>query len=360
MPSCQQWLSRFLLLCAVGALIPTPAAADTKTLRVALASADRASLVWAAAEKWQAQLPSKLIPLALEPATPASAMPPGDIGIAIVPIRVFAQAVPAASVLELPFLFSDPTAVHRALGSGLGTLLRQESARAGWHILGFWDEGMENLSGNQPYNRLENLAGIEFAQIAPDAIEDQMFRAFDAWPRSVRPASLAQMAQECLVSSRAATLQTLWRENLYRVHLNLTLTHHRYDGWVVAIGTGKWNRLSPRQRNLLKTRLTSVTHWEWQESLHREADALKQLKNAGMETSELSTIERAALRARLDPIERLLPDTLDASLKRRLIALATSARAGNRLDEKSLPDPQPSTPGSEPGNQVRRSADKNR
>jgi TRAP-type C4-dicarboxylate transport system substrate-binding protein len=315
-----------------------------------LASADQASLVWAAAEKWKARLPANLT---LETAPSTNAMPPrDDTDVAIVPVQLFAQSVPAASVLDLPFLFSGVTATHRALDSGLGQLLQQESARAGWHILGFWDKGMQSLSGNQPYNRLENLAGIEFAQLAPDTIEEKMLRAFDAWPRSVRPASLAQMSQECLVRSRAATLQELWQENLYRVHLNLTLTRHRYEGWIVAMPVERWNRLPHAERKRLQRDLTQTTSWEREESQRREADALKQLKNAGMEITSLSTAEREALGARLAPIENLLPDTLDASLKRRLIALATGTRAGKVLgaNKKPLLDAQPNAPGSEPGN----------
>ncbi len=334
----RQWLSRFFLLCAVGLLSPVFASPVTQPLKVSIA-AERTALAWAAAEKWQGQNAA----LALESAASADSLPPLDrAGIAIVPLRVFAQAVPAADVLALPFLFEDLAAVHRTQAGELGALLQHEAARAGWRILGYWDEGMQSLSGNQAYNRPENLAGIEFAQLAPDAIEEKTLRALDAWPRSVRPNSQAQMAQECLVRSRAATLQTLWRESLYRVHLNLTLTRHRYAAWIVAMPAAQWQRLPLAERKRLQAGLTQTTRWEQNAALQREADALQQLKKAGMEVTELSAAERAALQARLGPLQDLLPDTLDASLKRHLLALATSRGASSAplsARKKPLLDP---------------------
>jgi TRAP-type C4-dicarboxylate transport system substrate-binding protein len=348
----RQWLSRFFLLCAVGLLSPVFASPATHPVKVGIA-AERTALVWAAAEKWQGQNSG----LALEQAASTESLPPIDqAAIAIVPLRVFAQAVPAADVLTLPFLFEDLAAVHRAQAGKLGALLQQEAARAGWRILGYWDEGMQSMSGNQAYNRPDNLAGIEFAQLAPDAIEEKTLRALDAWPRSVRPNSQTQMAQECLVRSRAATLQTLWREGIYRVHLNLTLTRHRYEGWVVAMPAAQWQRLPLAERKRLQSGLTQATRWEQSEALQREADALQQLKKAGMEVTELNVTERAALQARLGALEDLLPDTLDASLKRRLLALATGRSASSaslNAREKPLLDPQINAPRREPGNQAR-------
>ena len=360
MPPRRRWLSRILLLGTAGFILPTFAWADAKPLTVAVATADRTHLVWSAAEKWQAGLSQISYPLSLSAS--GDGMAAADADIAIVPVQVFTQQVPAIGVLGLPFLFSDLRAVHGALDGRLGEALQQEAEQAGWHLLAIWDEGMQSLSGNQPYNRVQNLAGIEFAVLRPDTIEEKTFQTLDAWSHNVRPNSLAHMAQECLVNSRSATLQEMWRENLHRVHLNLTLTRHRYEGWVVAIPGDKWKRLPLATRRALSASLRKITPWEREESAQREAEALKKLKDAGLETMELSVNERGAMRARLAPLERLLPDSLSPSLRRRLVALATGGSAGAGLDGagKPLLKAQPGAPRSQSGNQVGGAGDEGR
>ena len=54
---------------------------------------------------------------------------------------------------------------------------------------------------------------------------------------TVRTVPLSELQKECLVGSRAATAQQLARERIGRVHLDLTLSKHRYEAWVVAIGS---------------------------------------------------------------------------------------------------------------------------
>lgn len=360
MPPRRRWLSGILLLGTAGSILSTLAGADSKPLMVTVTAADRTQLVWAAAEEWQARLSQQSYPLTLSAS--GDGMPAAHADIAIVPVQIFSQHVPAISVLELPFLFADLPAVHRGLDGGLGAALRGEAERAGWHLLAVWDEGMQSLSGNQPYNRVQNLAGIEFAVLRPDPVEEATLQALDAWTRNVRPNSLARMAQECLVNSRSATLQEMWRENLYRVHLNLTLTRHRYDGWVVVVPDGRWKRLPPAARRALAASLQQLAPWERDEAARREAEALKNLTGAGLEAVELSAAERDAMRARLLPLERLLPDAISPSLRRRLLALATGGAAGATLDGagKPLLQAQPGTPRSQSGNEVSGAGDESR
>jgi TRAP-type C4-dicarboxylate transport system substrate-binding protein len=349
MPPRRRWLSGVLLLAAAGFILPVVVWA--KPLTVAVATVERTHLVWSVAEKWQATLSGT--PAALSLAATEEGLP-ADADVAIVPLSVFARQVPAVSVLGLPFLFVDLPAMHRVLDGALGVALRRASEQAGWQLLALWDEGMQSLSGNQPYNRVQNLAGIEFAVQRPDPVEEKTLAALDAWSRNIRPNSLERMAQECLVDSRSATLQEMWREHLYRVHLNLTLTRHRYEGWVVVAAGDKWKRLSPAARRALQDSLKQITPWEREEAARREAEALKSLTGAGLEVADLGAAERDAMRARLLPLERLLPDAVSPSLGRRLVALAAGGGAGADLGGggQALPQTQPGAPRRQAGHDV--------
>ncbi len=249
----------------------------------------------------------------------------GSGEVSVVPLHRLAQTVPSASVLELPFLFRTEADVERAVASSLGDTIREEASAAGLRVLAVWNEGMHSLSGNGRYDRAENLVGIEFVVLRPDPIAERQFTALDAWTRVLRPQSLSQLMTECLVSSRSATLQQIAREQLFRVHLSLTLTQHRYEGWAVLAKKETWDALPESARIEYIAALEKATGWQRREAAIREERALARLKAEGMAVFPLDDAGRRRYQARMQPWEDMLPSSLTLDRRRDLIRMATTA-----------------------------------
>ena len=263
----------------------------------------------------------------------------------LMPLRSLATQVPAFEILELPFLFTDIDAVHQAFDSELGKLLHEQARRQGWEVLALWDEGMHVLSGQRRYDSAINLTGMEFILLRPDPVAEKQFRALDAWTRSAQPQTREQLLRECMIGSRSTSLQQIWHERLDRVHLAVSLTAHRYEGWVVIAPVESWNNHSEKDRTALLKALSSTTRWQRADAKQRESEALQQLKTSGMQIYSLDAEQRKAFMKLLPDREALLSDKLEQSLGKKLIAAATTGVVKRSTDQEVPLKAQPATPG---------------
>lgn len=269
----------------------------------------------------------------------------------IMPVRSLATQVPAFEILELPFLYPSTAALHSRLDGVLGQSLREAARKSGWEVVAYWDEGMHIISGIKRYDRVRNLRAREFLITRPDPVAEKQFKYWRAYARRIHPEDKDAVLRECLIASRAATLQEVVREQLYRVHLSMSLTNHRYEGWVVVAPADRWAQLGPASRQQLNSALRETTAWQRIDAREREAAALAELKRRGMTIYEVDAEERETFRAALPDWAELLSDDLDPEQKRALIELASSgaaavSSAGSRSSTSSDP-PRDPAPGAE-------------
>jgi len=245
----------------------------------------------------------------------------------VMPVRSLATQVPALQVLELPFFYPSLEAVHQAVDAGLGTSLAREARDRGWEIVAWWDEGMHVLSGLKRYDRVRNLKIREFLVTRPDPVTEKQFAYWKAYARRIDPQDRQAVLRECLIASRGATLQEIVREELFRVHLAISLSNHRYEGWVVVAPRARWTALDDHTRDTLQAALRKTTIWQREDARQREAAALAELQRLGMTVYEVDEAEREAFRQPLPAPAGLLPGELDAQTKKELIRLASVGAA---------------------------------
>lgn len=264
----------------------------------------------------------------------------------VLPLRELAATLPELSALELPFFFRNLEAIHRALDSALGERLKSAARERGWELLAVWDEGIHLMSGNITYTHPRTLQGAEFVLLRDDPIAEIELRALDSWSRRARPSSLAQLQKECLVSSRSTTAQQMVREGLARVHLDITLSRHRYEGWVVAMPLAAWRALSVSERDGLSAALKEMTGWQRERALEAEEAALRGLARDGMTMHPLAPETWTRYRAMQPDWDAFRPAGVKPELWRELVVLAARAAGvggGGRSDPPSR-ETNPRTP----------------
>lgn len=267
----------------------------------------------------------------------------------LAPLAQWSRTLPALDVLRLPFFYADLSAVHQALDGELGQRLMHASQAAGWRLLAVWDAGMTDFSGNQRYDRLPNLSGMQFVLWEHDPLQEMELRALDVWTRVITKNGLQRNARECLVNSRSTTPAQMWREQLQRVHLDVTLTHDRYAGYAIAIPNALWQTLTSRQRAGLVNSLREITQWERAQAVQEQLQALAALRKSGMTLHELNAKQRRVFADRMPPWPHFL-DKLDSQTAIELIAAARTATAtGRRIGtrEKALTNPLPAAQATE-------------
>jgi TRAP-type C4-dicarboxylate transport system substrate-binding protein len=337
-------------LIAAVALATAAVGSQTETIRLAIvAPAEADHLAWAASTQLQRTAKEQGLELTVEPATLTSTGGPQP-ELFVMPVRSLATQVPALQVLELPFFYPTLEAVHTHLDGTLGEYLVDEARRRGWEVVAYWDEGMHLFSGLKRYDRVRNLKAREFLVTRPDPVVEKQFQYWKADARRIDPEDREAVLRECLIAGRAATLQEIMREQLYRVHLAMSLSNHRYEGWVVVAPAERWALLDEAIKTKLGAALRETTLWQRNDAQQREAAALVELKKAGMTIHEVDASEREAFRNALPDWVELLPDTLDAQTKKELIRLASAgatAVAGPAIGAAAADERLEPTPGAE-------------
>ena len=340
----------FFILMAAMAQAIAATVYDSEPIRVAVvAPSDQDHLAWAGANRLRETAQESGLELVVETAALThtdEALP----DLFVMPIRSLASQVPALQILELPFFYPSMGAVHGALDSELGGYLTEDARENGWEILAYWDEGLHILSALKSYDRVGNLKGREFLITRPDPVAEREFRYWKATARRIDPQDRESVLSECLIAGRAATLQEVVREQLYRVHLSLSLTNHRYEGWVVVAPAERWAGLDPATRGKLSAAARETTAWQRKDAREREAAALAEMKRRGMTIYKVDADEREAFRKALPDYAELLPDKLGAEKKRELIELASTGAAtvtgpGGATSPETHSDPTPGTDG---------------
>lgn len=297
------------------------------TIQAVVATPDEDHIVWSAAQHLAAAARDKGLTLPLRRADDSKVTVPKKLPrLDIRSLRELAGEVPALSVLELPYFYPDLAAVHRALDSDLTAALRASARARGWEILAVWDEGLHVLSGNQAYIHPNLLQGKEFILLRDDPIAEMELRALDVWTRASRPTSLKQLHKECVVGSRSATLQQIHRERLASVHLDLTMTRHRYEGWVVVMRNTDWAKLKPAEQTALKQALRGMQDWQRERARQAEEVALQELTGTGGMTARTLPVDiRARYRSMQPEWTQFLPPSLTAESRHSLVVLAATA-----------------------------------
>lgn len=302
-------------------------AADGRSLTLKVQTDNPGHLVWDAALEFTQRLSTQSVAV-----TPSQQGGDSQADIELLPLHALAADIPALDVLRLPFYYPDIKAVQQSLDGGLLELLQDKSRQAGWELLAVWDEGLRHFSGNRRFDKRINFTGMEFILLNPDPIAEKQFRAFDAWTRLAQPQSQQELLKQCLVGSRADTLQRIWHDRLDRVHLDISLSGHRYKGWVMVSPVKRWSQMAGNERQAIQAALKTMQTWQRAEARRREDAALEKLKTHKMAVHALSDAQRQAFRDRLPKdLSTLLPESLsDEDRQGLLAATAAVSRSARR------------------------------
>lgn len=315
----------FVLTAVTAAVFASDGGAPSVRLAV-VAHADETHFTRAATEQLQKVAAQAGIDIAVEPA-PLAGVSEAGWDLMLMPVRSLASRVPALEILELPFFYPSLDAVRANLDGALGQRLDAEATARGWKIVAFWDEGMHIISGIKRFDRVRNLKAREFLITRPDPVAERQFAYWSADARRIDPENREAVLRECLIANRAATLQEVVREQLFRVHLAMSLTNHRYEGWVVVAPHKRWQQFDQVRRHELSDVFRHTTAWQRRDAEAREADARNVLTRARMTLYEVDSTQRDAFRTALPDWADLLSDTLSETQKRELIGIASTGTA---------------------------------
>ncbi len=161
-------------------------------------------------------------------------------------------------MFDLPFLFDDIGAVDRFQQSDAGQELLTSMEDQGYLGLGYWHNGMKQLSANKPLRVPEDATGLKFRIQASDVLLAAV-RGARANPQKMAFAEVYQALQTGVVDGQENTWSNIYSQKFNEVQKYITETNHGLLDYMVVTNSKFWNGLPADVRTELEKIMAEVT-----------------------------------------------------------------------------------------------------
>lgn len=153
------------------------------------------------------------------------------------------QIVPEIGLLGLPFLFKDLPSAWEVLDGEVGDLLDARAQEAGLKILGFWDNGIRNVTHlTKHVSEPADLKGMKI-RTPPDQMTLDIFEALGASPAPLAWSELPTALQSKVFDGQENPLTNIYSAKLHEITPFVTMTGHKYETTPVVAGLAWWSGL---------------------------------------------------------------------------------------------------------------------
>ncbi|TCS64525.1 DctP family TRAP transporter solute-binding subunit [Primorskyibacter sedentarius] len=229
------------------------------------------------------------------------AMLQGDVQMAAPSLSKFEQFTKVFRIFDLPFMFKNINAVNEFQNSETGQAMKESMARRGLLGLGFWHNGMKQMSASKPLISPEDAAGLKF-RVQPSDVLKAQFEALDASPQPMAFSEVYGALQTGVVDGQENTWSNIYGQKFFEVQDGTTETNHGVLDYMLVTSTDWWDGLSDDVRDQLTTIINEVTDERNAAVGEVDMQARQAVLDAGAEIRELDADQRQAWVDAMKPV----------------------------------------------------------
>ena len=207
--------------------------------------------------------------------------------------------VPAATLLQLPYVYNSAAAASRVWQDARWMApIDAAFAGRGYKILSWFNLGIRQLGGTKPYTTPGDLAGVK-VRILNSALFVSLFKALGATPVSLAPAETYLALQQGIVQAYDQPLSNIISWKWFEAGKQVTLSQHVYAAAFLGVNAKVWAGLAaPVQEGLQKAALEFSAY---NDRLMAEDDetSIAWLRGQGV---TVTAEDIGAYRAKMDPV----------------------------------------------------------
>lgn len=182
----------------------------------------------------------------------------GDVQLIAPSLSKFDRYTKQVQIFDLPFLFEDIAAVDRFQSSPQGKELLASMRSKGLLGLGYWHNGMKQMSAKRPLRTPEDAKGLKFRIQQSDVLEAQ-FKQLGANPQKMAFSEVYQALQTGVVDGQENTWSNIYSQKFHEVQPYITETNHGVIDYMLVTNSAFWEKLPAEVRTQLEAILAEVT-----------------------------------------------------------------------------------------------------
>ena len=153
------------------------------------------------------------------------------------------QIVPEVGLLGLPFLFKDMPTAWAVVDGEVGAMIDRRAQNAGLKVLGFWDNGIRNISHvSKAVPKPADLKGMKI-RTPPDPMTVDIFAALGASPAPLAFSELPTALQSGVFDGQENPLVNIYSSKIHEITPYITLTGHKYESTPILANLAWWSGL---------------------------------------------------------------------------------------------------------------------
>lgn len=192
------------------------------------------------------------------------------------------QIVPEIGLLGLPFLFKDLPTAWAVLDGEVGTMLDERAQTAGLKILGFWDNGIRQVSHiSRNVSSPEDIKGMKI-RTPPDQMTVDIFEALGANPAPLAFSELPTALQSGVFDGQENPLTNIYSSKIHEITKYITLTGHKYESTPVVAGLAWWSGLDEATRNCALQATQEAGKLQREMSLEADTTLIPKMEEEGV------------------------------------------------------------------------------
>lgn len=182
----------------------------------------------------------------------------GDVQIIAPSLAKFDRYTKKIQIFDLPFLFEDMAAVDRFQKSKEGKSLLRVLEKKGYLGLGYWHNGLKQMSANRPLRIPTDAKGLKF-RVQPSDVLVAQFQAIGAVPQKLAFAEVYQALQTGTVDGAENPWSNIYSQKFFDVQSYITESNHGLLDYMVVANSDFWNGLPKDVRATLDKSMAEVT-----------------------------------------------------------------------------------------------------
>lgn len=210
-----------------------------------------------------------------------------------------ANVVPEYAAFGMPFLFSSQAHAWRVMDGPTGKELADKSAEKGLIVLGYWDNGIRQMSNSKrPLLKPDDLKGLKM-RTPPDTVTVDIMQSMGAEAQQIKFSELYVALQQGVVDGQENPLVNIWAGKLHEVQKFISLTGHKYELTPFLIGKRSWDKLSEADKKVIRDAATEATALQRKLAQEAEEKMFAELKSKGV---QIDKVDQAPFMAATAPV----------------------------------------------------------